>query len=264
MATPTPPDHRVDRLWPDPAPDITLEHALVGFEPPARHDGRPGVAVNMVTSIDGRAQRDGTAEGLGSRADRRLMRLYRSAFDAVLSGAGTLRVAGVWLRVGPDLEARRAAAGHEPNPVGVVVAGEDPVPLDARWFGGDERRILVVGAGSPISAAPSGTELVRAPDRRPQPGWVLARLAERGIGSVLLEGGPHLNAAFLAAGLIDELYWTIGAQLLGTDALPMIAPPAPGEPAPAVPRPGRLVSVLRHRDELFLRYRFGETPRSAA
>ena len=53
--------------------------------------GRPLVAINMVTSIDGRAQLAGTAEGLGSRADRRLMRHYRAAFDAVGSGAGTLR-----------------------------------------------------------------------------------------------------------------------------------------------------------------------------
>jgi riboflavin biosynthesis pyrimidine reductase len=82
---------------------------------------------------------------------------------------------------------------------------------------------------------------------------VLDRLAERGIGSVLLEGGPHLNAAFLEAGLIDEVYWTLGPQLHGTDALPMIAP------IPDVtgsPRIGHLVSVLRHHDELFLRYRF--------
>ena len=60
------------------------------------------------------------------------------------------------------------------------------------------------------------------------------------------------------------VYWTIGAQLLGTDALPMIAPPGPDEPAPAAPREGRLVSVLRHRDELFLRYRFGDTPGGSA
>lgn len=244
--------HRVDRLWPDPVAGLTLDAAMADFalQP---FVGRPVVAINMVTSIDGRAQLEGTAEGLGSRADRRLMRLYRAAFDAVASGVGTLRATGVWLRVGDDLAERRRAAGHAPNPVGVVIAGADPVPLDAGWFSGDEARILVVGRDHPITDPPAGTDLLRAPDRRPEPAWVLDRLAERGIGSLLLEGGPHLNAAFLAAGLIDEVYWTVAPQLHGTDALPMIAP---ATDVASVPRIGHLASVLRHEDELFLRYRF--------
>ena len=252
--------HRVDRLSPEPAANLALEDAMAGFVLPAPPTDRPLVGVNMVTSIDGRAQREGTAEGLAGRADRRLMRLYRAAYDAVGSGAGTLRAAGLWLRVGDDLAARRAAQGRERNPVGVVIAGSEPIPLDARWFTGDERRLLIVGRENPIDDAPAGTELVRASDARPAPRWILAILAARGIRSFLLEGGPHVNAAFLAAGLIDELYWTVGAHLLGTDALPMIAPVPEGSPYAADPYRGRLVSVLRHEDELFLRYRFETAP----
>ena len=137
-----------------------------------------------------------------------------------------------------------------------MIAGAEPVPTDARWFSGDEPRILIVGATNPLTVAPSGTELFRAPDARPAPEWVLDRLAERGVGSLLLEGGPSLNAAFLAAGLIDEVCWTIGAILLATDALPMIAAIEGGSPYAHAPRRGSLTSVLRHDDELFLRYRF--------
>lgn len=248
--------HRVDRLWPDPTLDLALDAAMAAFAPGAAPAGRPLVAVNMVTTIDGRAQLEGSAEGLGSRADRRLMRIYRAAFDAVGSGAGTLRATGVWLRVGDDLSARRAAEGRPPNPTGVVIAGTEPIPTDARWFDGDEPRIVVVGRDNPLDELPAGTELLRAPDERPAPDWVLARLAERGIRSFLLEGGPHVNAGFLEAGLIDELYWTVGAQLLATDALPMIARIGGGSPYARQPRRGHLVSVLRHDDELFLRYRF--------
>lgn len=249
--------HRVDRLWPDGAFDLELDDAMAGFAPSEAPSDRPLVAINMVTSVDGRAQLDGTAEGLGSRADRRLMRLYRAAFDAVGSGAGTLRATGVWMRVGEDLAARRARNGLAPNPTGVVIAGIQPVPFAARWFSGDEPRILIVGAGNPVSDAPPGTELLRSPGDRPDPRWVLARLAERRIGSLLLEGGPNLNAAFLAEGLIDEVYWTVGAHVLGTDALPMIVPIADGSPFAHAPRRGELVSVLRHENELFVRYRFG-------
>jgi len=249
----TAPAYLVDRLWPEPAIGLPLDDALAGFAPPAAPPGRPSVAMNMVTSVDGRAQIAGTAEGLGSRADRLLMRLYRAAFDAVLGGAGTLRQSGVWLRVGDEVSARRVAEGRSPNPIGVVVAGSGAVPMSARWFDGDEPRILVVGAESPVQAAPNGTELLRAPDSRPRPTWLLERLAERGIGSVLLEGGPHLNAAFVAERLIDELYWTVGPHLLGTQALPMVAAFADED---AEPWRGQLTSVMRHEDELMLRYRF--------
>ena len=245
--------HTVDRLWPDPASGIDLDEAMATFTVPRAPFGRPLVAINMVTTIDGRAQIDGTAEGLGSRADRRLMRLYRAAFDAVGSGAGTLRATGIWLRVGNDLAARRVASGRPPNPTGVLIAGRDPVPTDAQWFTGDEPRILVVGRDNPMQDVPAGTELLRAPDELPSPAWLLDRLAERGLRSLLLEGGPHVNASFLEAGLIDEVYWTIGAHVLGTDALPMIA----ARPGDLDLRPARLVSVIRHDDELFTRYRFG-------
>ncbi len=250
------PAHVVDRLWPDPALGIGLDEAMSGFSLPDPPADRPLLAINMVTSVDGRAQLKGTAEGLGSRTDRQLMRHYRAAFDAVGSGVGTLRATGVWLRVGDELAERRAQEGRQPNPTGVVVAGAAPVPTDTGWFRGDEPRLLFVGRDNALREAPDGTELIRAPHPRPEPAWVLAQLAERGIGSLLLEGGPRLNASFLASGLIDEVYWTVGAHLLGTDALPMIAPIPGGSPYANRPRRGRLMSVLHHEDELYLRYRF--------
>lgn len=243
----------VDRLWPDATDGIDLDDAMAAYAPP-HVDGRPSVTINMVTSIDGRAQLGGTAEGLASRADRRLMQLYRFSHDAVASGTGTLRHAGLWLRVTRDLAARRAADGRPAQPTGMLIAGSRAVPVDAPWFGGDELRILIVGSDNPMDAAPSGTELLRAPTRRPEPDWLLDRLAERGVRSLLLEGGPHLNASFLRARLIDELCWTIGAVLLGTDALQMIAAAGP-DAVDHEPMRARLVSVLRHHDELFARYR---------
>jgi riboflavin biosynthesis pyrimidine reductase len=254
VVSPTEERFVVDRLWPEPAFEIDLDAAMASFAPPSPPPDRPVVGLNMITSIDGRAQRDGTAEGLGNRADRRLLQLYRASYDAVASGTGTLRQAGAWLRVGAGLAARRAADGRSPQPTGVVIGGSSAVDTGARWFRGDEPRILFVGANSPTEAA-SGTDVIRAPDERPEPGWVLARLVERGIRSVLLEGGPHLNAAFLAANLIDELYWTIGPILLATDALPMIATLDRTAGAPDAPRGATLVAALRHEDELFLRYR---------
>ena len=251
------PSFRVDRLWPDPAADLDLDEALARFALPSTLSGRPFVGDNMVTSIDGRAQLAGKAEGLSGRADRRLLQLYRAAYDAVGSGAGTLRADDFHSHLSADLAERRAAAGRPPQPTAVVIGGGSGVPTDRRWFGhADQPRILVLGSDAPRPALGPGTELLTAPTPRPEPAWVLERLAARGIGTLLLEGGPRLNAAFLAAGLIDELYWTIGARVLGTDALAMTAPIPGGSPWGEHAREGRLISIHRSGDELFLRYRF--------
>lgn len=244
----------VDRLWPDPAGGLPLDAAFIDALP-RRNAGRPFVATNMVTSVDGRAQLEGTAEGLGSRVDRRLMQAYRAAFDAVGSGAGTLRADDFYSRVADDLAAARGAAGRSAQPLAIVVAGSSAVPTDRRWFGyADQPRVVVVGEGSPHAADEPlpGVETWVAPAAEPEPGWILERLAAAGVGSLLLEGGPTLNAAFLAAGMLDELFWTIGPRFVGADALPLVAPIELPEPVEA-----RLVSVHRHADELYLRYRIG-------
>jgi riboflavin biosynthesis pyrimidine reductase len=251
--------HRVDRLWPDPAADLELDAAFADLTLPEPPPGRPLVGVNMVTTIDGRAQLGGAAEGLASRTDRRLMRLLRVPYAAVGSGVGTLRASGgLWLHVPPELSERRQARGLPPQPTQVVIAGSGDVPLDVNWFRRPDPRILFVGSRY-AGPQPPGTELLVAPTERPEPQWVLERLAERGLGSLLLEGGPSTNAAFLAVDAIDELYWTIGAGLLGTDALQMIAPIPDGSPWADAPRPATLVSVFRHGNELFLRYRLPAT-----
>ena len=251
------PAFRVDRLWPDPAADLDLDEAFADLALPPPPVDRPLVGVNMVTSIDGRAQLSGRAEGLSGRADRRLLQLLRVAYDAVGSGVGTLRADDFYSHLPGDLAARRVAAGRLAQPIAVVIAGTDAVPTDRRWFTHeDQPRILVVGGG-PAIGEPPGTELLVAPTDRPAPEWVLAQLAERGIRSLLLEGGPTTNAAFLAAGAFDELYWTIGARLLANAALPMIAPIPGGSPFAERAREAQLISVHRSEDELFLRYRFG-------
>jgi riboflavin biosynthesis pyrimidine reductase len=249
-------EQRVDRLWPNPASDLSLDDAFSEISLPDAPAGRPLVGVNMVTSIDGRAQLGGNAEGLGSRADRRLMRLYRAAYDAVASGAGTLRADDFYSWLPEDLAALRAAKGRRAQPLALLIAGGGPLPTDRRFFEHHEQpRAVAVGFGSPHAREIPlrGVETWVAPSVVPQPGWLLQRLASLGVRSLLIEGGPTVNSAFLAADAFDELYWTVGARLVAAEALPMIASLPDGFP----PRPARLVSAHRCADELFLRYRFG-------
>ncbi len=49
----------------------------------------------------------------------------------------------------------------------------------------------------------------------PDPATVLQQLWEAEVRSVLLEGGPRLAGAFLAADLVDAIVWFTAPQLLG-------------------------------------------------
>ena len=130
---------RIDRLFPDPAKNLPVDEAFADLDLPSSA-GRPYVAINMVTSVDGRAQVAGTAEGLGSRVDRRVMRLLRAGFEAGGRGPGARRATGFWPEIPDELAVRRGAAGRGWQPVSVVIAGSTPVDV-ARWHAG-ARRLL--------------------------------------------------------------------------------------------------------------------------
>lgn len=90
------------------------------------------------------------------------------------------------------------------------------------------------------------------------PAHVVDALAERGLYRVLTEGGPHLLADFVEAGLLDELCLTLSPLLLGSGAPRIVAgvPGAQGNPAhpPAPSTPVRLAHLLEARGNLFARY----------
>jgi riboflavin biosynthesis pyrimidine reductase len=77
-------------------------------------------------------------------------------------------------------------------------------------------------------------------------------LAERGHRRLLAEGGPHLLAQLLEAGLLDELCLTIGPLMAGPGA-PRIVTGSPGT-GPAAPLPLTLAHVLEDDGFLFCRY----------
>jgi riboflavin biosynthesis pyrimidine reductase len=116
--------------------------------------------------------------------------------------------------------------------------------------------VIVTGAEKEGVAHGSAKHL-RAPAPEGGPGRVdlaaaLARLrSDLGVRSVLCEGGPHLNAELLRAGLVDELFLSLAPKLLGgADALTIVAGAALPEPLGLTP-----VWLLEHEGELFLRLR---------
>jgi riboflavin biosynthesis pyrimidine reductase len=243
-----------DRLRPGPQP-VRAAELLAEVRPRERSpEDRPFVLVNMVSTADGRAAVGGTTRPLGGEADIALLVELREMADAVMIGSGTLRAEGYGrLMRRADRRERRVAAGLTAEAPVVLLSRSMDLPWDAGLFEAPEQPVwLYTGPDSPPPpevAAP--IELVRL--ERPTPRAALQHLRkERGVRALLSEGGPQLNAAMLADGLIDELFLTLSAVLTGDESEPTIV-------AGALPEPTRLaLRWLLHADgELYLRYAVG-------
>jgi len=166
-------------------------------DPPA-HAGRPHVALNFVMTADGRVSYRGRAE-IGTRTDRELMFHLRALADAVMVGAGTLRVDPF----APTVK------GRDRQPLAVVVTRSAELPQENRFFSFAGPRLIATIAGADAAALERpGIEILRLGDREVDLTGLLSRLQERGIRFLLCEGGPTLAGQLLAAGLVDELFLT--------------------------------------------------------
>ncbi|WP_345461669.1 bifunctional diaminohydroxyphosphoribosylaminopyrimidine deaminase/5-amino-6-(5-phosphoribosylamino)uracil reductase RibD [Nocardioides marinquilinus] len=150
---------------------------------------RPFVTWKLAATLDGRsAAADGTSRWVSSEAARRDTHRLRALADTMLVGTGTVAVDDPWLTV----------RGADGRPLGRqplrAVMGERDLPADRRVFD---------------DAAPT----VRLRTRDPH--VALAELYGRERQHVFLEGGPTLAAAFLRAGLVDELVAYVAPAFLG-------------------------------------------------
>jgi len=138
--------------------------------------GRPFVTYKAAVTLDGRVTVPGRRWVSGEESRRRVHEL-RAASDAVAVGMGTVRADN------PRLDARNIDATSQPR---CLAFGRGPLPEGSK---------LELRSGKLVDE--------------------LAALAEEGVQSLLLEGGPTLATAFLDAGLVDKLLLFVAPTLAG-------------------------------------------------
>jgi riboflavin-specific deaminase-like protein len=220
--------------------------------------GRPYVLLNMISTADGRATLRGRSGPLGNPADRALFHGLRSAVDAVMVGAGTLRAERYGrLIADPGTRSRRAERGQSAEPLACVVSGRLELPVETPLLASAEARVAIItNSEATLAGAAAHVEYVRAVrDGALDLPAAMVELRERfSVRTLLCEGGPHLNANLLADGLVDELFLALAPKVAGGDpasgeALRIVAGPPLPEPAEL-----QLLGVLAEDSYLFARY----------
>jgi riboflavin-specific deaminase-like protein len=252
MNSATPGDtHAVRRLLPDEA-ETTVAEQLAGLDLNALAlPDRPYLVLNFATTLDGRAAISGKSGAIGSDTDTEMLQRLRTRVDAVMIGAGTVRAERYGRIVSdPQLRAYRERSGLAQDPLAVIVSNRFELPWDAGLFTDGGGRVVVFTASeeeppetaTPVTVVrhPEGVELDRALE------WLLS---ERGIRSVLCEGGPTLHGRLREGGLADELFLTIAPKIAGGEG-PRILEGALPEVDGV-----ELAWLLASESELFARYR---------
>jgi diaminohydroxyphosphoribosylaminopyrimidine deaminase/5-amino-6-(5-phosphoribosylamino)uracil reductase len=203
-------------------------------------EGRPHVMLKLAVSADGKAGLAGRrpAAITGEPANERVHRL-RAMHDAILIGVGTA------LADDPLLTCRLPGMANR-SPVRVVLDSALRLPPDGKLARGAREYPLWVVAAPDAAAAREdalrrcGAEVLRVgrPGDRRDLAATLKLLAERGITRLMIEGGPIVAAAFLAADLVDEAVLLRAPMTIGADGIEALD----GLPLTALTRSQRLRS----------------------
>jgi GTP cyclohydrolase II len=180
-----------------------------------RRFDRPLVMLSYAQSLDGSiAARRGERLVLSGPESKALTHRLRAANDTILVGIGTV------LADDPRLTAR-LAEGANPQPI--VVDSSLRFPPDARLLDHPTHKPWIATSEHADPARASALEeadavVLRLPegaDGRVDLGALLDQLGQRGVASLMVEGGAAIITSFLAGRLADQLVLTIAPRLVG-------------------------------------------------
>lgn len=183
--------------------------------------GLPFVTLKIASSLDGKtATSAGESKWITNDLSRRNGHVLRGHYDAILVGIGTV------MADDPRLTARLQAEDRQP--IRVVLDTHLRIREDATLLT-DGIAPTWIMTGSVIDQKKAErirrrqVEIVQLPDERIDVMKVLSCLGERGVMSLLVEGGATVHGSFLKAGAFDRLIAYVAPKLIGGDAaLPAI------------------------------------------
>lgn len=186
---------------------------------------RPYVLSSCAMSIDGYIDDASSARLLLSNDDDfDRVDAERASVDAILVGAATIRADNPRLVVrSEERRQARRSQGLTESPAKVTVTRCGDLDPDARFFTFGDADRFVYCATDVVPATTSrlvGVASVVDAGDPPDLASILADLANRGVGRLMVEGGTSIHTQFLAAGLVDELQLVVAPIFVGDAKAP--------------------------------------------
>lgn len=221
---------------------------------------RPYVLLSAAVSVDGYIDDAGGERlCLSGAADLDRVDEVRAGCDAILVGAQTIRRDNPRLLVrSPARRAARLARGLTASPVKVTLTRTGDLDPVSNFFAtGDAARLVYAASEAADSARArlAGAATIIDAGQPAALAAVLADLAARGIGRLMVEGGTAVLTQFLAAGAADELQLAIAPFFVGDAEAPRLVGPGAFPHGPGYPM--ELAEARPVGDVVLLRYLLG-------
>ena len=178
---------------------------------------RPYVIMKTAMTLDGKiAAVSGDSKWITNGESRKLVHALRSELSGVIVGIGTVLIDD------PMLNCRLEGEHHQP--IRIVVDSNLRIPIDSQLVKTAKLYRTIIATTVIPSAArnllTAGCEVLQCDSTNGQVNIndLMNKIGAMGIDSLLLEGGGSLNAAFLEAGCVDEVWAFIAPKIIGGES----------------------------------------------
>jgi diaminohydroxyphosphoribosylaminopyrimidine deaminase/5-amino-6-(5-phosphoribosylamino)uracil reductase len=207
--------------------------------------GLPFVIAKFAATLDGKiAASSGDSRWVAGEEARAWAHNFRTRIDAIMCGVNNV------LLDDPQLTARPGGVMAERQPLRIVADSGGRTPIDAKVLGPGGKTLIATTDASPpswrASITAAGAEVCVLPtdaDGHVDVAALLRVLGDRGVLSLLVEGGGVLHGSFFDAGLVDKVHAIIAPKIVGGSAYTAVAGAGVARMANAVTL--RDVEVLR-------------------
>ena len=172
----------------------------------------PFIVIKTATTLDGKiATKTGSSKWITSDKSRNLVQRLRNKYDAILTGSGTV------ISDNPSLTCRMK---NGKNPIRIIIDSTLKTPPDAKVYQNDGTRVIIACADN-IEPKNYGenVEFIMCPLEKTTSKidlkYLIIKLYEKGIKSILIEAGGILNGAFIKNNLADKLYHFVAPKITG-------------------------------------------------
>ncbi len=216
-----------------------------------RTRGMPFVTAKWAMTMDGRiSSGPGEASAISCRKSRELVHELRGEADGILVGVGTV------LADNPQLTCR---VESRRTPARIIMDSRARTPVDSvvvRSAKATPTIIAVTPAadrGAVAALAGMGVEILELPakDGKVDVVPLLAKLGERQMTNLIVEGGAEVFGSFFVAGEVDRVMVFVAPKIFGGGrAVPVLSAGLPACPGGSLPALGSMSSRIVGEDVL--------------
>lgn len=179
---------------------------------------KPYVILNAAMTLDGKIATETGSSNISGKEDLIRVHELRKEVDAIMVGINTV------IADDPRLTVHKIESKKEDNPIRVVVDGKGRIPIESRITNDDAPTIIAVSDDykSDLTASDkyqvlknNGVDFFFAGEKQVDLVKLMNYLYEKGVKTLMLEGGSTLNFSMIKNGLIDEIRICVAPMVVG-------------------------------------------------